>query len=170
MDWPCGAARTRPTNVPKPEGCPAAPGYPRASSRSAPGCWPRTRPGSNRPAAARTTRSAPARLRPIRGLCRKKILALTLKKDHLVQNPREGLIDPPHLKRAKRVNVDFPAWMVEAMDQEADRIGITRQAFIKAERLGSLTQQASTLRQLALAGFMPGLFVTLPLTSLPPMA
>ena len=55
------------------------------------------------------------------------------------------------------------------MDQEADRIGITRQAFIKAERLGSLTQQASTLRQLALAGFMPGLFVTLPLTSLPPM-
>lgn len=66
--------------------------------------------------------------------------------------------------------MDFPAWMVEAMDQEADRIGITRQAFIKAERLGSLTQQASTLRQLALAGFMPGLFVTLPLTSLPPMA
>ena len=103
------------------------------------------------------------------GYAVKKILALTLKKDHLVQNPREGLIDPPHLKRAKRVNVDFPAWMVEAMDQEADRIGITRQAFIKAERLGSLTQQASTLRQLALAGFMPGLFVTLPLTSLPPM-
>ena len=38
----------------------------------------------------------------------------------------------------KRVNVDFPAWMVKAMDREADRIGITRQAFIKvlvAERL-----------------------------------
>lgn len=50
----------------------------------------------------------------------------------------------PNVK-TKRVNVDFPAWMVEAMDQEADRIGITRQAFIKvviAERLGSLTQQA----------------------------
>ncbi len=48
-------------------------------------------------------------------------------------------------KEAKRVNVDFPTWMVEAMDREADRIGITRQAFIKvviAERLGSLTQQA----------------------------
>ncbi len=41
----------------------------------------------------------------------------------------------------KRVNVDFPAWMVKAMDREADRIGITRQAFIKvvvAERLGTL--------------------------------
>lgn len=39
----------------------------------------------------------------------------------------------------KRVNVDFPAWMVKAMDKEADRIGITRQALIKvviAERLG----------------------------------
>ena len=48
-------------------------------------------------------------------------------------------------KEAKRVNVDFPTWMVDAMDREGDRIGITRQAFIKvviAERLGSLTQQA----------------------------
>jgi hypothetical protein len=39
----------------------------------------------------------------------------------------------------KRVDVDFPAWMVKAMDKEADRMGITRQAFIKvvlAERLG----------------------------------
>ena len=38
----------------------------------------------------------------------------------------------------KRVNVDFPLWMVESMDREAARIGITRQAFIKvvlAERL-----------------------------------
>ncbi len=32
---------------------------------------------------------------------------------------------------AQRVNVDFPKWMVEAMDKEADRIGITRQALIK---------------------------------------
>jgi predicted DNA binding CopG/RHH family protein len=40
---------------------------------------------------------------------------------------------------AKRVNVDFPTWMVEALDKESSRIGITRQAFIKvvvAERLG----------------------------------
>jgi len=47
-------------------------------------------------------------------------------------------------KEPKRVNVDFPAWMVNAMDREAERIGITRQAFIKvivAERLGGLTAQ-----------------------------
>jgi hypothetical protein len=38
----------------------------------------------------------------------------------------------------RRVNVDFPAWMVASMDQEADRLGISRQALIKvwiAERL-----------------------------------
>ena len=38
----------------------------------------------------------------------------------------------------KRVNVDFPAWMIESLDKEADRVGITRQSIIKvwlAERL-----------------------------------
>ena len=38
----------------------------------------------------------------------------------------------------RRVNVDFPAWMVSSMDREADRLGISRQALIKvwiAERL-----------------------------------
>ena len=31
----------------------------------------------------------------------------------------------------KRVNVDFPAWMVESLDNEAKRLGITRQSLIK---------------------------------------
>ena len=31
----------------------------------------------------------------------------------------------------KRVNVDFPMWMVEALDKEAQRLGIHRQAVIK---------------------------------------
>lgn len=38
----------------------------------------------------------------------------------------------------KRVNVDFPVWMVESLDREADRLGVTRQSIIKvwiAERL-----------------------------------
>jgi len=38
----------------------------------------------------------------------------------------------------KRVNVDFPLWMVESLDHEADRLGVTRQSIIKvwiAERL-----------------------------------
>ena len=39
----------------------------------------------------------------------------------------------------KRVNVDFPSWVVEALDREARRLGVTRQALVKlwiAERLG----------------------------------
>ena len=38
----------------------------------------------------------------------------------------------------KRVNVDFPLWMVQAMDREARRLGVPRQSIIKlwmAERL-----------------------------------
>ena len=31
----------------------------------------------------------------------------------------------------RRVNVDFPDWMIRAMDQEARRLGVTRQALIK---------------------------------------
>lgn len=30
-----------------------------------------------------------------------------------------------------RVNVDFPSWVVERLDREAARLGITRQALIK---------------------------------------
>lgn len=57
----------------------------------------------------------------------------------------EDVIDEFDLSRAtrpnreqKRVNVDFPLWMVESLDREADRLGVTRQSIIKvwiAERL-----------------------------------
>jgi hypothetical protein len=38
----------------------------------------------------------------------------------------------------RRVNVDFPAWVVDSLDREARRLGVTRQSLIKtwiAERL-----------------------------------
>ena len=41
-------------------------------------------------------------------------------------------------KEQKRVNVDFPVWMVNSLDREAARVGVTRQSVIKmwiAERL-----------------------------------
>ena len=41
-------------------------------------------------------------------------------------------------RETRRVNVDFPAWVVEALDREAQRLGVTRQALVKlwfAERL-----------------------------------
>jgi len=31
----------------------------------------------------------------------------------------------------KHVNVDFPIWMVDALDKEAQRLGVHRQAIIK---------------------------------------
>jgi len=45
------------------------------------------------------------------------------------------------LQVQKRVNVDFPTWMIESLDKEASRLGVTRQSIIKvwlAERLEQL--------------------------------
>lgn len=42
----------------------------------------------------------------------------------------------------KRVNVDFPAWVVLSLDKEAGRLGVTRQSLIKmwiADRLEDRT-------------------------------
>lgn len=42
------------------------------------------------------------------------------------------------LQKQRRVNVDFPEWMIESLDREASRLGVTRQSIIKvwlAERL-----------------------------------
>ena len=46
------------------------------------------------------------------------------------------------LQQQKRVNVDFPTWMVESLDREAGKLGVTRQSIIKvwlAERLENRT-------------------------------
>lgn len=46
----------------------------------------------------------------------------------------------------RRVNVDFPAWMIAALDREARRLGVTRQSVIKvwlAERLEHHTTTAA---------------------------
>jgi hypothetical protein len=45
----------------------------------------------------------------------------------------------------RRVNVDFPAWMIESLDREARRLGVNRQSIIKfwiAERLERGTSAA----------------------------
>jgi len=41
-----------------------------------------------------------------------------------------GKAERPGLKQ-RRVSVDFPAWMVQELDREAQRLGITRQSVIK---------------------------------------
>ena len=47
------------------------------------------------------------------------------------------------LRDQRRVNVDFPAWMVESLDREAQRLGVTRQSVIKMWIAERLEQRAS---------------------------
>ena len=68
----------------------------------------------------------------------------------------ENILDSLDLSKAKRsmqdqkrVNVDFPAWMIESLDKEAGRIGVTRQSIIKvwlAERLEELAANKALQR------------------------
>ena len=47
----------------------------------------------------------------------------------------------------RRVNVDFPVWMIESLDHEAKRQGVTRQSIIKvwiAERLDRTANRSRT--------------------------
>lgn len=60
-----------------------------------------------------------------------------------------SLLDIPAAKRLnneqKRVNVDFPVWMIDSLDKEARRIGVTRQSIIKlwlAEKIEVATNKA----------------------------
>ncbi len=52
---------------------------------------------------------------------------------------------PGHEQR--RVNVDFPTWMIESLDREASRLGVPRQSLIKmliARHLEELGTSASS--------------------------
>ena len=45
-------------------------------------------------------------------------------------------------REQKRVNVDFPVWMIQSLDREAKRLGVPRQSVIKvwiADRLERAT-------------------------------
>jgi hypothetical protein len=55
-------------------------------------------------------------------------------------------LDFSHARRPgqeqKRVNVDFPVWMIRYLDKEAKRLGVPRQSIIKiwiAERLKNIS-------------------------------
>jgi hypothetical protein len=67
----------------------------------------------------------------------------------------EGKDITPHLVLSKirrpgheqrRVNVDFPNWIIDSLDAQASRLGVTRQSIIKmwiAERLKEEVRKAS---------------------------
>ena len=53
------------------------------------------------------------------------------------------------LQDQKRVNVDFPTWMIDSLDREASNLGVTRQSVIKvwlAERLEATTSHVPLQR------------------------
>ncbi len=54
------------------------------------------------------------------------------------------------LQVQKRVNIDFPTWMIDSLDREASKLGVTRQSFIKvwlAERLEASTSNLPLQRK-----------------------
>jgi CopG antitoxin of type II toxin-antitoxin system len=70
-----------------------------------------------------------------------------------------ALLDLSQAKRLmqaqRRVNVDFPSWMVDSLDREASKLGVTRQSVIKvwlAERLEATLSLLLSRRQRAAAG------------------
>ncbi|MGI8841078.1 MAG: type II toxin-antitoxin system BrnA family antitoxin [Caulobacteraceae bacterium] len=48
----------------------------------------------------------------------------------------------PNLE-ARRVNVDFPIWMVASLDHEARKLGVTRQSLIKMWLADKLEQRVT---------------------------
>ncbi|MDD2801034.1 MAG: CopG family transcriptional regulator [Methylococcales bacterium] len=47
------------------------------------------------------------------------------------------------LQEQRRVNIDFPVWMIASLDKEAKKMGVTRQSIVKvwlAERLQAVKE------------------------------
>lgn len=70
--------------------------------------------------------------------------------DKKFEEGQEDIIDDLELSSArrvnleqKRINVDFPAWVVESLDREASRIGVTRQSIIKVWLVERLQAEAA---------------------------
>ncbi len=43
----------------------------------------------------------------------------------------------------KRINVDFPSWVIDSLDREARRVGVTRQSIIKLWLVERLEEKAA---------------------------
>ncbi|PFG10757.1 MULTISPECIES: type II toxin-antitoxin system BrnA family antitoxin [unclassified Marinobacter] len=70
--------------------------------------------------------------------------------DKKFEEDQENIVDDLDLstarrvnQEAKRINVDFPAWVVESLDREAARIGVTRQSIIKVWLVERLQAEAA---------------------------
>jgi predicted DNA binding CopG/RHH family protein len=46
-------------------------------------------------------------------------------------------------QKQKRINVDFPSWVIDSLDKEASRVGVTRQSIIKLWLVERLEEKAA---------------------------
>jgi hypothetical protein len=46
-------------------------------------------------------------------------------------------------QKQKRINVDFPSWVIDSLDREASRVGVTRQSIIKLWLVERLEEKAA---------------------------
>jgi len=75
--------------------------------------------------------------------------------DEIFDKNEEDIVDYLDLSNAKRpnlepkrINIDFPAWMVKRLDEEAQHIGVSRQAIIKtwlAEKIMDLEYRKASM-------------------------
>ena len=70
--------------------------------------------------------------------------------DEKFDKNKEDIIDDLHLstlkrpnQTQKRVNVDCPTWVIDSLDREASRIGVTRQSIIKLWLVERLEEKAA---------------------------
>lgn len=62
--------------------------------------------------------------------------------DDIIEDLDLSTITRPNQSQ-KRINVDFPTWVIDSLDKEASRIGVTRQSIIKMWLVDRLEQQSA---------------------------
>ncbi len=72
--------------------------------------------------------------------------------DKKFEEGQEDVVDDLDLSSArrvnqeqKRINVDFPAWVLESLDRGAARMGVTRQSIIKVWLVERLQAEAANM-------------------------
>lgn len=70
--------------------------------------------------------------------------------DKKFDDGKEDIIDDLDLSKGrrvnqeqKRINVDFPTWVIDSLDKEAARVGVTRQSIIKVWLVERLRAEAA---------------------------
>lgn len=63
-------------------------------------------------------------------------------KQDIIDDLDLSTITRPNQKQ-KRINVDFPSWVIDSLDREASRVGVTRQSIIKLWLVERLEEKAA---------------------------